>query len=308
MPVRRYPRTMWLVQEGAKLIPLKDNLRYDRSAPWITYALIALNIIGFVIQMSQESAGLSGSFISHWVFTSGKFTVAVDSASVPLLLKVAASLMFSMFMHGNIVHLAGNMAAFYVYGPPLEARMGRLPFLFFCLSSGVVAGLYFAGPGAIDGIRYMGASGVGAGMIAAYLVLWPRARITALAPMLVTTNAFFMLIGFEIMQAIGIWKSSHTLVQESVSTGYWAHAGGLLVGTLVAVAMRLRARHRPWWQKEAVVVPPHDRELYDRILDGLVYAGSGIRRGVDWMGTASGSVAVAKTAFNRLKQHSWRKL
>lgn len=277
---------MWLVQEGAKLIPLKDNLRYDRSAPWVTYALIALNIIGFVIQMSQESAGLSGSFISHWVFTSGKFTAAADSASVPLLLQVAASLVFSMFMHGNTVHLAGNMAAFYVYGPPLEVRMGRLPFLFFCLSSGVVAGLYFAGPGAVDGIRYMGASGVGAGMIAAYLVLWPRARITALAPLPVTTNAFFMLIAFEVMQAIGIWTTNPTGIQEHVSTGYWAHAGGMLVGTMVAVAMRLRARHRPWWQKDPVVVPPHDKELYDRILDGLVHAGNGIRRGVKGIGTA----------------------
>jgi membrane associated rhomboid family serine protease len=258
------------------MIPIKDNLEYDPRIPWVTYGLIALNIAGFVIQMSQQAAGLSATFAAHWIYTSGKFAVAADSASAPWLGQVAASLMISMFMHGNVVHLAGNMATFYVFGPALEAHMGRLRFLAFCLLSGIAAGLYFAGPDAAAGIRYIGASGVGAGIIAAYLVSWPRSRITALAPVLVTTNAFFMLIAFEVMQIMGIWTTSHTGIRESVSTGYWAHAGGLLFGTLVAIAMRLAAWASPLRHKPAVVVPPHDKELYDHVLDCLQSAGNAI--------------------------------
>ncbi len=251
------------------MLPLFDNLKY-KTFPWATFTLISLNIVAYICEMGLSGTGTLHSFIDHWAYANGKAQIAFASGYPDLILTAIASFFVALFTHTNFLHLATNMTFFYALGPAMEARMGRASFVCFYLIAGIISieALSWTTP---LGDQALGASGALGGLMAAYLVLWPRARLTALVPPLtpITTNAFFLLLDFIVLQVTDVWFNQHISVQGAIHVAYWAHLGGIAFGLVVAACMRLQQVIRPSKQQAKVIVPPYTRELYDYFLDWL---------------------------------------
>jgi len=149
----------------------------------------------------------------------------------------------SMFLHADIIHLGGNMLFLYVFGDNVEDTFGHVRYLFFYLISGIAASLLhiFSVPDSI--IPTIGASGAIAGVLGAYFILYPRARILTLV------FAFWItIVAIPAVIFLGLWFAYQFLYGTIVGAGggiaYWAHIGGFVTGMLFGVAWRGRRRKR----------------------------------------------------------------
>ncbi|MCK5945135.1 MAG: rhomboid family intramembrane serine protease [Planctomycetes bacterium] len=150
------------------------------------------------------------------------------------------------FLHGGWLHFLGNMLFLWIFGDNVEDRFGRLPFLLFYLGSGVAASLAHLLSAPDSPVPTIGASGAIAGVMGAYLFLYPRARVLALVPL------GFLLIDVVLPAPffLGYWFLLQ-LIQGSIDSGHgggvawWAHIGGFVIGAAVAGALRLAERLRP---------------------------------------------------------------
>jgi membrane associated rhomboid family serine protease len=150
---------------------------------------------------------------------------------------IALSILMSMFLHGSILHIAGNMLFLWVFGNNIEDRLGRLKFVFFYLACGIVATLAqsFALPGSIGPL--IGASGAIAGVLGAYLILFPRA--------MVTTLVFIFFIRIPAVVVLGLWFVMQLVQGVGAPAGaggiaYYAHIGGFVAGILLLLIFRPR--------------------------------------------------------------------
>jgi rhomboid family protein len=216
------------------LLPLNDTIP-SRRMPGVTWALIAVNALVFWRELS-----LSDVQIGRLFFERGLVPARVgESASTYL------SFFTSMFLHGGWMHLIGNMWSLYLFGDNVEDRMGHARYLIFYLLTGLAAGLthYLTNRGA--DIPTVGASGAIAGVMGAYLILFPRARIVTL--FLLVFIPFF----FEVPAVLylGLWFISQVFSgTTALATGmptdnvaFLAHVGGFVSGI---VLMPLFVRRR----------------------------------------------------------------
>jgi membrane associated rhomboid family serine protease len=157
----------------------------------------------------------------------------------------ALSVLFAMFLHGGWLHLLGNMLFLWVFGNNVEERFGRLGFLVFYLAAGYLAAYGFALANADSTVPLIGASGAVSGVLGAYLVLFPRARVWSLVPVLL-----FLPLRLPAWLVLGLWfalqwaYSSGYAVSAGGSVAYLAHVLGFIAGAVVALPLR-RRRHRP---------------------------------------------------------------
>jgi membrane associated rhomboid family serine protease len=155
-----------------------------------------------------------------------------------------------MFLHGGIIHLAGNVLFLWIFGDNLEEAMGRLGFLTFYLACGIGAGLAQVLVDPLSTVPVIGASGAIAGVMGGYLLLYPRAQVDILVILIV----FLRIIALPAWAMLGIWFVFQ-LVNGSVndSTGggvaYWAHAGGFILGVLFCLPVWLRRGAQDSWHK-----------------------------------------------------------
>jgi membrane associated rhomboid family serine protease len=150
------------------------------------------------------------------------------------------SVLFSMFLHGGWLHILGNMLFLWVFGNNVEDRMGRLRFLAFYLFCGYVAALGFAYAYPTSTTTLVGASGAIAGVLGAYLVLFPRARVTSLVPIAIILlplrlPAWLVLGGWFLLQYV---YSSGTAVAAGAGVAYLAHVFGFVAGAAIALVAR----------------------------------------------------------------------
>ncbi len=151
----------------------------------------------------------------------------------------ALSVLESMFLHGGWLHLLGNMLFLLIFGNNVEDRMGRLKFLLFYLASGYVAAYGFAAGNASSTETLVGASGAIAGVLGAYLVMFPKARVTSLVPFL-----FFIPLRLPAWLVLGGWFALQALytngagVADGAGVAYLAHVVGFVFGVVVALAFR----------------------------------------------------------------------
>lgn len=236
-------------------VPLSDDnpLRAIRW-PYITIALIFINVVIFVLELTPRGQALAASFA---VIPSELFQVRIFGGSArgpfdTMAIPEGLTLLSYMFMHGDPVHLIGNMLFLWVFGDNVEDAMGHLKFLVFYLICGVVGGLIhawsaeygFAGmlfkSGALSSVEQagkvplIGASAAVAGVIAAYLLLHPHVRVWVLA---------FRFIPLRITAALalGAWIATQFAMLLVPSTGpiaWWAHIGGIVAGALLVLVMR----------------------------------------------------------------------
>lgn len=204
------------------MIPLRDVIP-TRTWPVVTVGLIVLNVLLFLHEQTLGRHALE-LFVRKWGL------VPVDFAWDRVVT--------SMFLHGGWAHIGGNMLYLWIFGDNVEDRLGPGRFLLFYLLAGLGAGLahYLIEPS--SALPTVGASGAIAGVLAGYLVLFPRARITALVPL----GFYLKLMELPAWVLIGLWfviQIGSGLLSLGWSEGgvaWWAHVGGFVVG---AVLVRL---------------------------------------------------------------------
>jgi membrane associated rhomboid family serine protease len=227
------------------MIPLHDTIQ-SRSFPLVNWLLIAVNIVVFFFTLSlgQEAEGL--------VLALG--VVPARLLAYPSLSE-GITLLTSMFLHGGWLHLISNMLALYIFGDNIEDRLGSVPYLAFYLICGVIAGLVHIAVNPTSTIPSIGASGAISGVMAAYLVLFPRARVITLVPL------FFLPWFVEIPAVIfiGFWFIAQLLngvltivagAQTLGGVGWWAHVGGFLAGLVLVGLFARRHYVRPVYVDE----------------------------------------------------------
>jgi membrane associated rhomboid family serine protease len=222
------------------MFPIRDH-NPSETTPFVTYALIAANVLiflGYWHLFSDERALFE--FYFNWALIPENVS---DGRSLHGLLT-------SMFLHGGFLHLAGNMLFLWIFGDNLEEDLGHLGFLAFYILSGLGAGLIHVLSAPSSVVPTVGASGAIAGVMGAYLLMYPRARVDVL---------FFFIVFFKIWPIpawimLGIWFAIQLFngVAADISGGgvaYWAHAGGFVVGLLLVVPTWLRRGGRAFWQQ-----------------------------------------------------------
>ena len=226
------------------MIPINDeNPTY--STPIVVYALIAINVIVFLYEMSLGS-GLDGFFQLYAVIPqqlSASFNGTPINQPVPEL----ATLITSQFLHGGLMHIAGNMLFLWTFGDNIEHDLGHFKFLFFYLLCGVLAGLTHWFFGMQSAAPTVGASGAIAGVMGAYLIKYPRAKIVTFLPLFIIWTtvripAVFFLGFWFVQQAISSVASLG--VPEASGVAYWAHAGGFIFGAILGPMLGLMSDRR----------------------------------------------------------------
>ncbi|MBW8011419.1 MAG: rhomboid family intramembrane serine protease [Chloroflexi bacterium] len=204
------------------MIPLRDTIR-SRYFPIMTWLLLGLNTLVFMFELSL------GPFeLDRFIGVFGIVPARLQQGQLLFLI----SLFTSMFMHSGWFHLLSNMWTLYIFGDNVEDRMGPLGFLAFYLLSGVAAGLLqtFAGLGSF--IPILGASGAIAGVLGAYMLLYPRARVLTIIPVFL----LFTTIEVPAVFYLGFWFLSQlfsgfgSLGVAAGGVAWWAHIGGFLFG------------------------------------------------------------------------------
>lgn len=202
------------------MLPLRD-INPTRSAPVVTYLLIALNLAVFVYQFLVLTGSESELLVrQHGVVPYHLFSGYGPSLSTPFT---------SMFMHGGLGHLASNMWFLHVFGDNVEDRLGHARFVAFYLLTGVVSALAHGLVDPESQIPLVGASGAISGVLGAYIVMFPRARVVTLVFFfLLEIPAFFFLLFWFVMQVFSGFGSLASPSQAGVA--FFAHVGGFVAG------------------------------------------------------------------------------
>src|SRR3990172_7131324 len=192
------------------MMPLGDDDSGRRSTPVVTYALIALNVLVFLLETSAGNA-----FIEQWAFVPARFLANPAAEFVTIF--------SSMFMHAGTVHLGGNMLYLWIFGDNVEDNFGAVKYLIFYLLAGI---------GAI------------AGVLGAYLVMFPRGQIRVLVGRVLTTSNALIVIGFwfvlQLFSGVGSIGAADT-----GGVAYMAHVGGFVAGLLFSFVFRDTSRLTP---------------------------------------------------------------
>ncbi|MFN8475708.1 MAG: rhomboid family intramembrane serine protease [Anaerolineae bacterium] len=209
----------------------------------VNVALIVLNLIMFGVEI------LGGDdFVNTWALVPAHLTAFLHGQGTAQVLLTPFT---SMFMHASLSHILGNMLFLWVFGPGIEAAFGSSRYLLFYLTSGVVACLaqYAVSPLSMD--PTLGASGAIAGVMGAFLVLYPTARIelfiwpiSLFTPLRLHVAAWLMLLVWFASQ-VGMGAMGSSAVGDAGGVAYWAHIGGFAFGAILALLLRQDANRKP---------------------------------------------------------------
>jgi membrane associated rhomboid family serine protease len=211
------------------MFPIGDDDSARRTTPVVTFALIALNILVFFIELNGGDA-----FIKQWAFIPSRFS------SNPV--GEASTIFTSMFMHVGWLHLFGNMLYLWIFGDNVEDEFGHLQFLAFYLLCGIAATFaqfYFSVGSSIPNV---GASGAIAGVLGAYIVMFPSAKVSVLVGRQVVALPAVVVLGMWIVLQLfsGVGSIAQTTGTTTGGVAYMAHVGGFAAGLLMGFLYRGR--------------------------------------------------------------------
>lgn len=223
------------------MIPLKDNIP-SKTIPIINYLIIIINAIVFALEIKKGSNVMQ--LIEAYAFYPNELTFLVQGkiASLAPIKKMFTS----MFLHGGFGHFLGNMLFLFIFGDNVEDRFGHIKYLFFYLFCGVSAIILHYIFNVYSAIPTLGASGAIAGVMGAYFIFYPYARVLTLIPIFIFLQfveipAFFFLIFWFIMQ---FYLGTVSQLLGSSNVAWWAHVGGFATGLLVAIFWSLYRKVR----------------------------------------------------------------
>jgi membrane associated rhomboid family serine protease len=221
------------------MFPLYDTVR-SRRFPAINLILIVINILAFLYEIQMDPSALK-EFIFEWGLIPAR--LLSDSSST------WKTIFTSMFLHGGWFHIINNMWVLFIFGDNVEARMGGIRYLIFYLLSGVAAVLLQTYVLPSSAVPMIGASGAVAGVLGAYLILFPHSRIASLVPILF----IFTIIEIPAVIFLLFWFASQLYsglfaIQGSRGSGiaWWAHIGGFLFGIIMVFFFRTRTTYRSY--------------------------------------------------------------
>ncbi|MFO8127437.1 rhomboid family intramembrane serine protease [Yoonia sp.] len=236
------------------MFPIRDHNPSART-PYVTLSLIAINVSIFLagLALLQDQRTLAQFYF--------------DYALLPARLSEGenfAALVTSVFLHGGIMHLAGNMLFLWIFGDNLEDEMGHIPFLLFYLACGIGASLVQFAFDPRSVIPIVGASGAIAGVMGGYLLLFPKARVDVFIFFIV----FFRVLPIPAWIMLGLWFALQLFSGINVDTSnggvaYWAHAGGFVIGLLLTLPLWFRLGGVLFW-RQTDGHPPHPETTYGR--------------------------------------------
>jgi len=242
------------------MFPIRDH-NPSEITPWVTWSLIAVNIAVFLAYwpaLSTDDRALS-VFFQQWALIPRLVTNGVAWETV----------VTSMFLHGGWMHLAGNMLFLWIFGDNMEERLGRLGFVAFYLAGGIGAALAQVAFDPWSPVPVVGASGAIAAVMGGYLLLFPRARVDVLLILIVIVRV----IPVPAWIMLGVWFGLQLVngAAADVTGGgvaYWAHAGGFVVGAILAVPAWLRLGGPAYW-RATDGHPPHPEARYPLVRSGV---------------------------------------
>ena len=202
------------------MFPIGDDNSANRSVPVVTYALIALCVLVFFIELSGGDA-----FIEKWAFVPSRFLAAPAAGLLTIFT--------AMFMHAGWAHLGGNMLYLWIFGDNLEDRFGHIKFLIFYLLCGFVAmaaQLVFSSGSSVPNL---GASGAIAGVLAGYIFLFPQGKIRVLQGQQVVQVPALIVIGLWIVLQFFLGIGSIANTADTGGVAYMAHIGGFVAGLIL---------------------------------------------------------------------------
>jgi membrane associated rhomboid family serine protease len=226
------------------VVPLRDN-NPTRIVPFVTYALVAINIAVFVYELSLGDQ--LEAFFRVWAVVPRELTASFSGQPTGLPFPAWVTLITSQFLHGGFLHVAGNMLFLWIFGNNVEDKLGHVKFLIFYLACGILAGLSQWFFSAYSVVPSLGASGAIAGVMGAYILRFPQAEILTLVPLgffmwTFRVPAFFFLGFWFAQQALYSFASLSVPTNVGMQSGgiaYWAHAGGFVFGAVLGPLLGL---------------------------------------------------------------------
>jgi len=207
------------------MLPIGDDNSARRSVPVVTYALIVLNVLFFFVELSGGDA-----FITKWAFVPSRF-LADPLGDFPTLFT-------SMFMHGGWLHLGSNMLYLWIFGDNVEDRLRQGKYLVFYLLCGLGATFAQLAFSLDSNIPNLGASGAIAGVLGAYLVMFPQGRVSVLQGQRVIPMPALMVIGFWFVLQLFSGIGSIAETADTGGVAYMAHVGGFVAGFVLTFLFR----------------------------------------------------------------------
>lgn len=219
------------------MIPIRDVIP-SRTTPLVTIALLVANVVVFLLSPPANSQAFE-SFVRTWGVTPASFEWS--------------AVFTSMFMHGGWLHLLSNLLFLWIFGDNVEDRMGHGRYLSFYLLCGTVAALAQVLADPASPVPMVGASGAIAGVLGAYIVMFPHSRVLTLVPL------FIVVTFIEIPAAIllGLWFAMQLLSglgsmvvvppEDMGGVAFWAHAGGFVSGVILVFLFRRPEREEATW-------------------------------------------------------------
>ena len=202
------------------MFPIGDDDSAQRTTPVVTYALIALNVLVFFLELSGGDP-----FIERWSVVPRRLTQNPGGDFITVFT--------SMFMHGGWLHLGGNMLYLWIFGDNVEDRFGHAKFTLFYLLCGIAATVAQVAISAGSNVPNLGASGAIAGVLGAYLILFPRGNVKVLMGRSVMPMPALMVIGLWIVLQFINGVGSITQSTETGGVAYMAHIGGFVAGLVL---------------------------------------------------------------------------
>jgi membrane associated rhomboid family serine protease len=246
------------------VMPLGDE-HPTRIVPVVNYAIIALNVLMFFIQQSQPESFTIAYAATPYEITTGKDLTGpvgvkqsrviedarghahvqeqeIDIPQAPVPFPVYFTLLTSIFMHGGLMHLVGNMLYLWIFGDNVEEVLGHVRYLLVYLALGIGASLCHIALARDSMIPSLGASGAIAGVMGMYVVWFPQNQVRVLMLRTITLMPALIVIGFWIVMQLFLGASELSNIGKQGGVAYAAHVGGALGGILFAFVFQSRAR------------------------------------------------------------------
>jgi membrane associated rhomboid family serine protease len=217
------------------IFPIGDDQIQGGAYPIVSYSFLAVNIMMFLFQVTLGPSELSAFFERY--------------STIPTYISEGhhlGTLLTNMFLHGSIMHLLGNMVFLWIFADNIEATIGSIPFMVFYLLGGMIASLAHVYFNLDSSIPSLGASGAISAVMGAYMVMFPRSRITVFVFLVIILRK----VSMSALMFLGIWigiqvvstVQSLNVISSDGGTAWFAHLGGLAFGLLIGLGFRRQAR------------------------------------------------------------------
>jgi membrane associated rhomboid family serine protease len=207
------------------MLPIGDDDSARRTVPLVTYGLIVLNVLFFIVELTGGDA-----FIGKWAFVPSRFLANPFADFLTLFT--------AMFMHAGWLHLGGNMLYLWIFGDNVEDRFGHVKFIIFYLICGLVATFAQLAFSIGSDVPNLGASGAIAGVLGAYILLFPKGRVRVLQGSQVIQVSALIVIGIWIVLQFFSGIGSIISTTQTGGVAYMAHIGGFVAGFLLTFLFR----------------------------------------------------------------------